>query len=80
MSEEIKPVVGVNDEGDIKLDFSPDAVQEQSTDEVPVRDKSDTSEGVPEQNVEETNAEPAREERIENDVPEQEVEEQPVLQ
>ena len=80
MSEETKPVVGVNDEGDIKLDFRPDAVQEQSADEVPVRDESDTSEGVPEQNVEETNAEPAREERIENDVPEQEVEEQPVLQ
>ena len=81
MSEEIKPVVGVNDEGDIKLDFSPDAVQEQSTDEVPVRDESDTSEGVPEQNVEETNAEPAGEERVENDVPEQEEEvEQPVLQ
>ena len=80
MSEEIKPVVGVNDEGDIKLDFSPDAIQEQSTDEVPVRDESDTSEGVPKQNVEETNAEPTREERIENDVPEQEVEEQPVLQ
>ena len=81
MSEEIKPVVGVNDEGDIKLDFRQDAVQEQSTDEVPVRDESDTSEGVPEQNVEETNAEPAGEERVENDVPEQKEEvEQPVLQ
>ena len=73
MSEEIKPIVSTNDDGDIKLDFRPDAVQEQSTDEVPVRDESDTSEGVPEQNVEETNAEPAREER------EKEVE-QPVLQ
>ena len=81
MSEEIKPVVSTNDEGDIKLDFRPDAVQEQSTDEVPVRDESDTSEGVPEQNVEETNAEPAGEERVENDVPEQKEEvEQPVLQ
>ena len=81
MSEEIKPVVGVNDEGDIKLDFRPDAVQEQSTDEVPVRDESDTSEGVPEQNVEETNAEPTGEERVEDDVPEQKEEvEQPVLQ
>ena len=81
MSEEIKPVVSTNDEGDIKLDFRPDAVQEQSTDEVPVRDESDTSEGVPEQNVEEINAEPAGEERVENDVPEQEEEvEQPVLQ
>ena len=63
MSEEIKPIVSTNDDGDIKLDFRPDAVQEQSTDEVPVRDESDTSEGVPEQNVEETNAEPAREEQ-----------------
>jgi len=81
MSEEIKPVVSTNDEGDIKLDFRPDAVQEQSTDEVPVRDESDASEGIPEQNVEETNAEPAGEERIENDVPEQKEEvEQPVLQ
>ena len=73
MSEEIKPVVSTNDDGDIKLDFRPDAVQEQSTDEVPVRDESDTSEEVPEQNVEEANAEPAREEQ------EEEVE-QPVLQ
>ena len=81
MSEEIKPVVSTNDEGDIKLDFRPDAVQEESTDEVPVRDESDASEGIPEQNVEETNAEPAGEERIENDVPEQKEEvEQPVLQ
>ena len=81
MSEEIKPVVSTNDEGDIKLDFRPDAVQEQSTDEVPVRDESDTSEGVPEQNVEEANAEPAGEERVENDVPGQKEEvEQPVLQ
>ena len=84
MSEEIKPVVGVNDEGDIKLDFRQDAVQEQSTDEVPVRDESDTSGEVQEQNVEETNAEPTGEERVENDVPEQEQEqevvEQPVLQ
>ena len=81
MSEEIKPVVSTNDDGDIKLDFRPDAVQEQSTDEVPVRDESDTSEEVPEQNVEEANAESAREERVEDDVPEQEEEvEQPVLQ
>ena len=81
MSEEIKPVVSTNDEGDIKLDFRPDAVQEQSTDEVPVRDESDASEGIPEQNVKEANAEPAGEERVENDVPEQKEEvEQPVLQ
>jgi len=33
MSEEIKPAVGVNDDGDIKLDFTKNAVQEQSTDD-----------------------------------------------
>ena len=33
MSEEIKPAVGVNEDGDIKLDFTKNAVQEQSTDD-----------------------------------------------
>ena len=33
MSEEIKPAVEVNDNGDIKLDFTKNAVQEQSTDD-----------------------------------------------
>ena len=43
-----------------------DAVQEQSTDEVPVRDESEVSEGVQEQNVEETDAEPTGESTDEN--------------
>ena len=83
MSEEVKPVVGVNEDGDIKFDFSKDAVQEQSTDEVPVRDESETSEGVREENIEETNEEAAGESVSNEDaVEEQEVaqEEQPVLQ
>tara|TARA_R100001460_G_scaffold487_1_gene2377 strand:- start:454 stop:1626 length:1173 start_codon:yes stop_codon:yes gene_type:complete len=83
MSEEVKPVVGVNEDGDIKFDFSKDAVQEQSTDEVPVRDESETSEGVREENIEETNEEPTGESVSNEDVvEEQEVaqEEQPVLQ
>ena len=83
MSEEVKPVVGVNEDGDIKFDFSKDAVQEQSTDEVSVRDESETSEGVREENIEETNEE-ATGESVSNEdaVEEQEVaqEEQPVLQ
>ena len=66
MSEEKKPVASVLDDGTIKLDYTKDAVQEQSTDEVPVRDESDTSEGVQEQNVEETNGEPAGESTDEN--------------
>ena len=83
MSEEVTPIVGVNDDGDIKFDFSKDAVQEQSTDEVPVRDESETSEGVREENIEETNKETTRESVSNEDVvEEQEVaqEEQPVLQ
>jgi hypothetical protein len=83
MSEEVKPVVGVNEDGDIKFDFSKDAVQEQSTDEVPVRDESETSEGVREENIEETNEEAAGESVSNEDaVEKQEVaqEEQPVLQ
>jgi len=66
MSEEKKPVASVLDDGTIKLDYTKDAVQEQSADEVPVRDESDTSEGVQEQNVEETNAEPTGESSDEN--------------
>jgi len=62
-----------------------DAVQEQSTDEVPVRDESEVSEGVPEQNVEEPVAEPAREEeevtvQDEQPIQEEQIEQQPVLQ
>ena len=66
MSEEKKPVASVLDDGTIKLDYTKDAVQEQSTDEVPVRDESEVSEGVQEQNVEETNAEPTGESTDEN--------------
>ncbi len=61
MSEEFKPVTSVDDDGTIKVDFSKNAVQEQSTDEVPVRDESETSGGVPEQDIEETITEPAGE-------------------
>ena len=84
MSEEINPIASVDDDGTIKLDLRQNAVQEQSTDEVPVRDESEVSEGVPEQNVEEPVAEPAREEEVavqdEQPVQEEQVEQQPVLQ
>ena len=56
------PVTSIDDDGTVKLDFSANAVQEQSTDEVPVQDEPTVSEGVPEQDVEETAPEPAREE------------------
>ena len=84
MSEETNPVASVDDDGTIKLDLRQNAVQEQSTDEVPVRDESEVSEGVPEQNVEEPVAEPAREEEVpvqnEQPVQEEQVEQQSVLQ
>jgi len=79
MSEENMPVTSIDDDGTVKLDFSANAVQEQSTDEVPVQDEPAVSEGVPEQDVEETAPEPAREEepvQVEEPVEEQ----QPVLQ
>ena len=66
MSEEKKPVASVLDDGTIKLDYTKDAVQEQSTDEVPVRDESEVSEEVQEQNVEETNADSTGESTDEN--------------
>ena len=62
MSEENMPVTSIDDDGTVKLDFSANAVQEQSTDEVPVQDEPAVSEGVPEQDVEETAPEPTREE------------------
>ena len=84
MSEETNPVASVDDDGTIKLDLRQNAVQEQSTDEVPVRNESEVSEGVPEQNVEEPVAEPAREEEVpvqnEQPVQEEQVEQQSVLQ
>jgi len=83
MSEEFKPATSVDNDGTIKVDFSKNAIQEQSADEVSVRDESDTSGGVSEENIEETNAEPAGEsdtvqnEQIVDDVqePQKEVEE-----
>jgi len=84
MSEETNPIASVDDDGTIKLDLRQNAVQEQSTDEVPVRDESEVSEGVPEQNVEGPVAEPAREEEVpvqdEQPVQEEQVEQQSVLQ
>jgi hypothetical protein len=62
MSEENMPVTSVDDDGTVKLDFSANAVQEQSTDEVPVQDEPTVSGEVPEQNVEEPTPEPTREE------------------
>ena len=79
MSEETNQSVSVDDDGTIKVDLRKDAVQEQSTDEVPVQDEPAVSEGVPEQDVEETAPEPTREEepvQVEEPVEEQ----QPVLQ
>ena len=85
MSEETNPIASVDDDGTIKLDLRQNAVQEQSTDEVPVRDESEVSEGVPEQNVEEPATEPAREEEevpaeVEQPVQEEQVEQESVLQ
>ena len=81
MSEETNPVASVDDDGTIKLDLRQNAVQKQSTDEVPVRDESEVSEGVPEQNIEEPATEPTREEEVsvQDEQPVEQVE-QPVLQ
>ena len=84
MSEETtNPVASVDDDGTIKLDLRQNAVQEQSTDEVPVRDEPATGEEVPVENVEETNAEPAGEEvSVQNEQPVADVQEveEPVLE
>ena len=85
MSEETNPIASVDDDGTIKLDLRQNAVQEQSTDEVPVRDESEVSEGVPEQNIEEPAAEPAGEKeevpvQDEQPVQEEQVEQESVLQ
>ena len=81
MSEETNPVASVDDDGTIKLDLRQNAVQKQSTDEVPVRDESEVSERVPEQNIEEPATEPTREEEVsvQDEQPVEQVE-QPVLQ
>ncbi len=84
MSEETNPVVGVDEDGTIKVNMQANAVQEQSTDEVPVRDEPAVSEEVPEQNVEAAVEEPTREEEVpvqdEQPVQEEPVEETSVLQ
>ncbi len=83
MSENTEPKVSVKEDGTVKIDYTQDAVQEQSTDEVPVRDESETSEGVREGNEQETNEETAGESISNQDVVEEqavEQEEQPVLQ
>lgn len=79
MSEETtNPAASVDDDGTIKLNL--DALQEQSTDEVPVRDEPTASEEVREENVEQPAEEPTgEEERVEDDQPVQEEVEQPVL-
>ena len=65
MSQNVKP----NDDSIIKVDLTKpptktqeDAVPEQSTDEVPVRNESETSKEVQEQNVEATDEQPTGEE------------------
>lgn len=83
MSEETNPVVGVGEDGTIKVNMQANAVQEQSTDEVPVRDEPAVSEEVPEQNIETAVEEPAREEeRVQDEQPVQEevVEQESALQ
>jgi hypothetical protein len=83
MSEETNPVVGVDEDGTIKVNMQANAVQEQSTDEVPVRDEPAVSEEVPEQNIEAAVEEPAREEkRVQDEQPVQEevVEQESALQ
>ena len=78
MSEETtNPAATVEDDGTIKLNL--DALQEQSTDEVPVRDEPAVSEEVREQDVEEPVQEPTGEEPAEVEQPVQEEVERPVL-
>ena len=76
MSEETNPVASVDEDGTIKLDLRQNAVQEQSADEVPVRDEPAVSEEVPAENLEQPAEEPAGEKTP----VEEPVEQQPVLQ
>ena len=76
MSEETNPIASVDEDGTIKLDLRQNAVQEQSADEVPVRDEPAVSEEVPAENLEQPAEEPAGEETP----VEEPVEQQPVLQ
>jgi hypothetical protein len=81
MSEEFKPTTSVDDDGTIKVDFSKNAVQEQSPDEVPIQDEPTVSEEIQSEDVEEPVEQPAGEGAVETDEPvEEAVEEQPVLQ
>ena len=62
--QETATTTTVDEDGTIKLDlrnFTEDAVQEQSTDEIPVRDEPEVSREVQEQNDEQTIEEPAGE-------------------
>ena len=80
MSEETtNPVANVDDDGTIKVNL--DALQKQSTNEVPVQDEPAVSEEIQSEDVEETVEQPAGEGTVETDEPvEEAVEEQPVLQ
>ena len=82
MSEETtNPVANVDDDGTIKVNL--DALQKQSTNEVPVQDEPAVSEEVQTENVEQPVEELAGEEEpIQNEEPvqEQEIAEEPVLQ
>ena len=85
MSEETKDIspVSTGDDGTIKVDLRANAVQEQSADEVPVRDEPAVSEEVPVENVEEPITESAGEEiPVQDEQPVAEVQEveEPVLQ
>ena len=83
MSEDINnPIASVEDDGTIKLDLRKDTVQEQSTDEVPVRDEPAVSEEVPTGNIEEAVKEPTPEEQpIQDEQPvREEVKQDSVLQ
>ena len=78
MSEETtNPAATVEDDGTIKVNL--DALQEQSADEVPVRDEPAVSEEVREENIEEQAEESTGEESAEVEQPVQEEVEQPVL-
>ena len=69
-TQESAPTTTVDEDGTIKLDlrnFTEDAVQEQSTDEVPVRDEPETSGEVQEQNVEQTDEQPTGESEPDNE-------------
>ena len=68
---EEKPKLERNDEGMIKLDLrknKKDAVQEQTTDEVPVRDESKVSGEVQKENNEKTDEKPTNESKKEEEV------------